>query len=165
MNFHLRWQFEFVCIWAYLSFNHQSFCELSIKFLSRLFHLQISCVQVDFIINLSNNNDYTNIMIVINQLMKMRHMISLKSLDIIEVTEIFIQNVFKLHELSDTIISDHEDQFIVTFWKMLCTQLSIEAWLLMTFHFKIDDQTENTNTIMKQYLWMYCSYLQDDWKK
>ena len=24
---------------------------------------------------------------------------------------------------------------------------------------------KNTNTIMKQYLQMYCSYLQDDWKK
>ena len=42
-------------------------------------------------------------------------MILLKLLDIIEITEIFIQNVFKLHELSDTIISDHEDQFIVIF--------------------------------------------------
>ncbi len=56
-----------------------------------------------------------NIMIVINQLTKMRHMISLKLLDIIKVAEAFIQNVFKLHELSITIISDHEDQFIAIF--------------------------------------------------
>ena len=70
---------------------------------------------IDFIVNLSNNNDYTNVMIVINQFTKMRHMISLKLLDIIEIAEVFIQNVFKLHELSDTIISDHKDQFIVIF--------------------------------------------------
>ena len=42
-------------------------------------------------------------------------MISLKLLDIIEITEVFIQNVFKLHELSDTIISDHRNQFIAIF--------------------------------------------------
>ncbi len=48
---------------------------------------------------------------------------------------------------------------------MLCTWLSIEAWLSTAFHPKTDDQTKNTNTIMKQYLWMYCSYLQDDWEK
>ena len=54
-------------------------------------------------------------MIIVNQLTKMRHMIFLKLLDIIEIAEVFIQNVFKLHELSDTIISDHENQFITIF--------------------------------------------------
>ncbi len=63
------------------------------------------------------------------------------------------------------IISDHKDQFIIIFWKMLCTWLSIEAWLLTAFHFKTDDQMKNINIIMKQYLQMYCSYLQDDWEK
>ena len=48
-------------------------------------------------------------MIMIDQLIKMKYMIFLKLLDIIEITEIFIQNVFKLHELSDMIISDHEN--------------------------------------------------------
>ena len=36
-------------------------------------------ISIDFIVDLSNNNDYTNVIIVINQLMKMRHMIFLKS--------------------------------------------------------------------------------------
>ena len=106
-----------------------------------------------------------NVMIMIDWLIKIKHMISLKLLDIIEIVEVFIQNVFKLHELSDMIISDYEDQFITIFWKMLCTWLEIEAWFLMMFHSETDDQTKNTNTIMKQYLWMYCSYLQDDWEK
>ena len=97
--------------------------------------------------------------------MKMRHIISLKSLDIIEVVKVFTQNVFKLHELSNMIIFDYENQFIAIFWKTLCTWLEIEAWLSMTFHSETDDQTKNTNAIMKQYLQMYCSYLQDDWEK
>ena len=42
-------------------------------------------------------------------------MIFLKLLDVIEIVKVFIQNVFKLHELSDTIISDCEDQFIAIF--------------------------------------------------
>ena len=56
-----------------------------------------------------------NVMIVVNQLTKIRHMISLKTLDIIEVVKVFIKNVFKLHELSDMIISDYENQFILIF--------------------------------------------------
>ena len=66
-------------------------------------------ISIDFIINLSNNNDYMNVMIIINQFIKMRHMIFLKSLNVIEIAEVFTQNIFKLHELSDTIISDRED--------------------------------------------------------
>ena len=97
--------------------------------------------------------------------MKMRHMISLKLLDIIKIIKVFTWNVFKLYELSDIIISDYKDQFIMIFWKMLCTWLEIETWLSTAFHSETDDQTENVNMIMKQYLWMYCSYLQDDWEK
>ena len=95
----------------------------------------------------------------------MRHIIFLKSLNIIEIAEVFIWNIFKLHRLSDMIISDYEDQFITIFWKMLCTQLEIETQLSTAFHSETDDQTENMNIIMKQYLQMYCSYLQDDWEK
>ena len=54
-------------------------------------------------------------MIVINQFTKMRHMILLKLLNVIEIAEVFIQNVFKLHELSDMIIFNCENQFIVIF--------------------------------------------------
>ena len=45
------------------------------------------------------------------------------------------------------------------------TWLEIETWFSMMFHSETDDQTENTNTIMKQYLQIYCSYLQNDWEK
>ena len=120
---------------------------------------------MNFVINLSNNNDYMNIMIMIDWLTKMRHMIFLKLLNVVEVAEIFTQNVFKLHELFDMIISDYRDQFIAIFWKTLCTQLEINSQLSTACHFETDNQIENTNTIMKQYLQMYCSYLQNDWKK
>ena len=109
-------------------------------------------ISIDFVVNLSNNNDYTNIMMIIDWLTKMKHMISLNLLDVIEIVKIFIQNVFKLHELSDMIISDCENQFIAIFWKTLCTWLEIEAWLSTVFHSETDDQMKNVNTIMKQYL-------------
>ena len=86
-----------------------------------IFMQQWKDILIDFVIDLSNNNDYMNIMIIINQFMKMRHMIFLKLLDVIEIAEIFTWNVFKLHELSDTIISNHRNQFIVIFWKTLYT--------------------------------------------
>ena len=80
-----------------------------------------------------------NIMIIIDWFTKMRHMISLKSLNIVKIAETFIWNVFKLHELSDMIISDCRNQFIVIFWKMLCTWLEVEAWFSTAFHSETDD--------------------------
>ena len=95
----------------------------------------------------------------------MRHMIFLKSLNIIEIVEVFIWNIFKLYRLSDMIIFDCRNQFIMIFWKILCTWFKIEAWFLIIFHFETNDQMKNVNAIMKQYLQIYCLYLQDDWKK
>ena len=96
-------------------------------------------ILIDFIIDLSNSNDYMNIMIVVDWLTKIKHMIFLKLLDVIEIAEVFIQNVFKLHKLSDMIISDCENQFIAIFWKTLCTWFKIEAWFSTTFHSETDD--------------------------
>ena len=102
---------------------------------------------------------------MIDWLTKMRHMIFMKSLNVIKIAEVFMQNVFKLHRLPNMIISDHEDQFVSIFWKTLCEQLEIEAQLSTAHYSETDSQTENANTIMKQYLQIYCLYLQDNWKK
>ena len=54
-------------------------------------------------------------MIVIDKLIKLQHLIALKFLNIDTIVDVFINNVFKLHELSDTIISDHDNQFVFMF--------------------------------------------------
>ncbi len=33
----------------------------------------------------------------------------------------------------------------------------------MVYHSETDEQTENTNAVLKQYLQVYVTYLQDDW--
>ena len=116
-------------------------------------------ILIDFIVDLLNSNEYMNIMIVVDRFMKLWHFIVLEFLDVETVVDVFIKNVFKLHKLSDMIISDCDSQFVSTFWKTLYTRLKIEAWLSITHYLKTDDQIKNVNLIMKQYLQMYCSYL------
>jgi len=122
-------------------------------------------ILINFIIDLLNSNKYINIIIIVDRLMKLWHLIALKFLDVETVVDVFIKNVFKLHELSDMIVSDCDSQFVSMFWKTLCIRLKIEAWLSIIHYSEMNDQTENMNLIMKQYLWMYCSYFQDDWKR
>jgi len=49
-----------------------------------------------------------NIMVVIDRLIKMRHMIPIDSIDTILVAECFIKHVFKLYKLLNLIISNYK---------------------------------------------------------
>jgi hypothetical protein len=79
------------------------------------------------------------------------------------LAELFPSNIFHLHGLPETIVSDRGPQFASCFWKHLCYALKSEPCLSTTFHTETDGQTECTNTIMEQYLWAYINYQQDDW--
>jgi hypothetical protein len=64
-------------------------------------------ILIDFIVDLLNSNRFTNIIVVVDRLMKMRHMIPIKSINAILVAEYFVKYVFKLHGLPNSIISNH----------------------------------------------------------
>jgi hypothetical protein len=76
-----------------------------------------------------------------------------------------INHVWKLHELSSTIISNRESQFISLVWKRICQMLKINVKLFTTFHSETDDQSEIVNQKIKRYLRNYCNYQQNDWSK
>ncbi|MBW0467213.1 hypothetical protein O181_006928 [Austropuccinia psidii MF-1] len=57
-----------------------------------------------------------------------------------------------------------EVHFFSSFWTSLCPQLKISRDLSTAYHPGMDGQTERVNQILEQYLWMYVSYHQDDWK-
>ena len=90
-----------------------------------------------------------NIIIVVNKFTKLQHLIAFKFLDVETIVDVFIKNIFKLHKLSDMIISDYDNQFVFTFWKILYTRLKIEVWLSTVHYSETDDQIENMNLIMK----------------
>jgi hypothetical protein len=58
-------------------------------------------------VDLPSSNGFTNIIIVVNHFIKMRHMIPIKSINAISVAKYFIKYVFKLYGLPNSIISDY----------------------------------------------------------
>ena len=58
-------------------------------------------------VNLPNSNGFINIIVVVNRLIKMRHIILIKLINAILVTKYFIKYVFKLHKLSNLIVSNY----------------------------------------------------------
>lgn len=76
-----------------------------------------------------------------------------------------IKEVFRLHGLPASIISDRGPQFIATVWKSFCKRLNISAKLSTAFHPETDGQTERANQDLERHLRTYCNYMQDDWAK
>ena len=124
-------------------------------------------ISLDFIIDLSESDESNAILTVIDRLSKKRHYISCWSDD----KEIFAEQtvkllliwIFRIHELSRSIVFDRDSQFISIVWKSLCLRLNIKVKLFIDYHFQIDDQTERANQNVERYLRSYCSYMQDDW--
>jgi hypothetical protein len=76
-------------------------------------------------VDLPSSNRFTNIIIVVNRLIKMRHIIPIDLINAVLVAKCFVRYVFKLHRLPNLIISDRKSQFISDFWQALCKQLDI----------------------------------------
>ena len=63
-------------------------------------------ILINFIVNLPNSNRFTNIIVVINRLIKMRYIIPIDLINIILVAKYFIKYVFKLYGLPNLIVSN-----------------------------------------------------------
>uniref|UniRef100_A0A8C5LZY7 Gypsy retrotransposon integrase-like protein 1 n=1 Tax=Leptobrachium leishanense TaxID=445787 RepID=A0A8C5LZY7_9ANUR len=119
---------------------------------------------VDFIVDLPPSQGCTTIMVVVDRLTKMAHFVSTKGLPTAKVTaSLFHKEIFRLHGIPASILSDRGSQFTSRFWKMFCLSLKIHVKLSSAYHPQTNGQTERTNQIVEQYLRCYTCHLQDDW--
>ena len=106
---------------------------------------------------------YQYILVFIDCLIKMWHLVLIISMKLEKIINVFYQHVWKLHELSDNLISDWEAQFISEFWKLLCKWLKIHVNLFTADYSETNDQIEHVNVIMKHYFQIFINYFQNDW--
>jgi hypothetical protein len=64
-------------------------------------------ISIDFVVDLPNSNRFTNVIVVVDHLIKIRYMIPIDLINIILVAEYFIKHVFKLYGLPNLIISNY----------------------------------------------------------
>ena len=81
-----------------------------------------------------------------------------------QLADLYASNIFCLHGLPKTVVSNRGTQFIANFWKGLCKILKIEALPSTPYYPETDGQTEQMNAILEQYLRIYINYLQDNWE-
>jgi len=79
------------------------------------------------------------------------------------LARLFRDNVWKLHSLPESIISDRGPQFAAGLMKELNEMLGIKSKLSMVFYPQTDGQTERVNQELEQYLRMFIDHRQKQW--
>ena len=108
---------------------------------------------VDFITKLPVVAGKDAILVVCDRLSKMTHFVATTEGTSAEgLARLFWNNVWKLHGLPESIVSDRGPQFAAELTKELNRMLGIKTKLSTAFHPQTDGQTERMNQELEQYL-------------
>ena len=119
-------------------------------------------ISADFITKLPLVQGYDSILVVVDWFTKMAHFMSTTEKTPAEgLARLFRDNVWQLHGLPESIISDRGPQFTAGLMKELNKILGIKTKLLTVFHPQTDGQTERMNQELEQYLCMFIGHCQD----
>ena len=101
---------------------------------------------VDFITKLPTVAEKDVILVVCDRLSKMTHFVATTEGTLAEgLARLFRDNVWKLHGLPESMVSDRGSLFAAELTKELNQMLRIETRLSTTFHLQTDRQTERIN--------------------
>ena len=131
----------------------------------QLFYALWDAISMDFITQLPKLDGCSIVWVIEDGFTKMAHFVHIK--DGKKTAEgcakLFLENIWKLHDLPSSIISDRDHVFTSTFWAKLMGRLDMRLRKRTSFHPQTDGQTESVNQSLEQYLCQYCNYEQDNW--
>jgi len=121
-------------------------------------------ILADFITKLPLAQGYDTILVVVDWLTKIVHFIpTTEKMTAEGLAKLFRDNIWKLHGLSKSIISDRGPQFMAGLMRELNQMLGIKSKMLMAFHPQTDGQMERVNQKLEQYLRMFIDHQQEQW--
>ena len=104
------------------------------------------------------------VLVVCDRLSKMTHFVATTEGTSAEgLARLFRDNVWKLHGLPESVVSDRGPQFAVELTKELNKMLGIQTRLSMAFHPQTDGQMKRMNQELEQYLRFFIEHRQKDW--
>eukprot|EP00253_Pinus_taeda_P028795 PITA_28795 len=107
-----------------------------------------------------------SIMVVVDKLSKSAHFILVQSTyRAAQIANIFMQNIFRLHGLPKTIISDCDVKFTSAFWKTLFEGLGTQLKFITAYHPQTDGQTERVNQVVEDMLRSYVMQQPNRWEE
>jgi hypothetical protein len=123
-------------------------------------------ISMDFITGLPTLTKQNNaIMVVVDKLSKSAHFILVKSTcKEIDITIIFMKEIFRLHGIPKDIVSDRDTKFTSNFWKSLMASLETKLLFSAAYHPQTDGQMERVNQIVEYMLRMHVMHQPKKWE-
>jgi len=121
-------------------------------------------IAVDFITQLPQSQERTQIMGVVDYFTKIADFIGLApNATAKDVADTFLKEVWKLEGLPSEIVTDIDAKFSGEFWESLYKALGIKRGMSMAYHPQTDGQTERTNQVLEGYLRNLVHYDHNEW--
>lgn len=119
---------------------------------------------MDFSTELPKSNGKEVIFVVVDRLSKYVHFMPLPhNFTAVQVAQVYLDNVFKLHGWPRSIVSDRDPVFLSQFWKGLFTLHGTDFKLSSSYHPQTDGQTEVVNRCLEAYLRCMCTDAPHEW--
>ena len=121
-------------------------------------------ISIDLIGPLPPSNGKDAILVVVDRFTKMIRLFpTTTNLTSMDLAQIYRDELWKLHGIPRSIVSDQGPQFASEFTKNLLRGLGVTRKLSTAYHPQTDGQTERINQEVEGYLRTFCNYQQDDW--
>jgi hypothetical protein len=110
-------------------------------------------VSLDFIEGLPTSDHYNAILVVIDKFSKYGHFIPLHHpFTATQIAKLFLDHVYKLHGLPQTIISNRDPVFTSNVWQQLFKLTDTKLLMSSAYHPQTDSQTERLNQCLEGFL-------------
>lgn len=122
-------------------------------------------ISIDLIVQLPiTKQGNTAICTVVDRFSKMTHFIpTTTNVKAPELAEAFFRDIFRIHGLPKSIVSDRDSKFTSLFWRALFKLLGTKLNMSTAYHPESDGQTERANRTVEEMLRHFVSYQQDNW--
>lgn len=101
---------------------------------------------MDFIEGLPKSQRYDSILVVVDKFTKYAHFVPLSHpYTALQVAQAYVDNIYKLHGLPKSIVSDRDRIFTSHVWRELFRLTDTQLMMSSSYHPQTDGQTERVN--------------------